>query len=156
MENQSNMTKIPYWIDGSMEYLSKFILWGKLTYIIAFVFCLFLGSLTSCNNHHGGLQQAYITNDSTISFLFVCDSLYIDTIGSYCNIPYYFKDKGIIGSYCIDDSVCGGNGEVVYIVRKSKHFDTTYIRISPDHMGNHWNYLIKFGDSNIINVSKVY
>ena len=128
----------------------------KLIYIITCVFCLFLGSLTSCDNRHGGLYQAYITNDSTISFLFVHDSLYIDTIGDYCNTPYYFKDKNVIGSYCIDDSVCGGNGEMIYIVRKSKHFDATYIRISQDPLGNHWNYLIKVGDNNIINVSKVY
>lgn len=156
MENQSNMIKIPYWINGSMEYFSKFILWRKLIYIIAFNFCLFLGSLTSCSNHHGELHQAYITNDSTISFLFVHDSLYIDTIGNYCNTPYYFKDKNVIGSYCIDDSVFGENGEVIYIVRKSKHFDATYVRVSPDPLGNHWNYLIKVGNNDIINVSKAY
>ena len=155
MENQSNKIKIPYWIDGSMEYLPKYLLWRKLIYIITCVFCLFLGSLTSCNNHHGGLQQAYITNDSTMSFLFVCDSIYIDTIGSYCNIPYYFKDNNVIGSYGIKDSL-HINGEVVYVTQKAGCIDTSYIRISQDPIGNHWNYLIKFGDSNIINVSKVY
>ena len=93
----------------------------------------------------------FVTNDSTLLFTFVKDSLYVDTYESGCGIEQYRLEKefsdGNETIYKAYLSVLGENTD--------EKIEIHYIMLSKDPMGAHWEYYIKFDDEEKIPVIKV-
>jgi hypothetical protein len=93
-----------------------------------------------------------MTNDSTLLFTFVKDSLYVDTYESGCGIECYRLEIEIETSsetlYKAYEFVLDNDGTY----RTEIH----YIRLSKDPMGTHWEYYIKFDDEEIIPITKIH
>ena len=116
--------------------------------LIAFIFMVV--GLSACADGQTPTPTKFITNDSTLLFTFVKDSLYVDTYESGCGIEQYrlekeFSDgnKTIYKAYL---SVLGENTDEkieLHRVMLSKAF------------GAHWEYYIKFDDEEKIPVIKV-
>ena len=88
-------------------------------------------------------ETKFVSNDSTLLFTFVKDSLYVDTYESGCGIEAYRLKK-----------VYGNENETLYegyLTPNSIHS----IRLSKDPMGSHWEYLIKFDGEEIIPINRM-
>ncbi len=92
----------------------------------------------------------YVSNDSTLVFTFVNDSLYVDTYESGCGIEQYRleeefsnKNETIYKAYlCVIDESA------------NEKIELHYIRLSKDPMGAHCDYCIKFDDEGMIPIIK--
>lgn len=113
------------------------------------LFSILLVSVCSCADKQKQLSK-YVSEDSTLVFTFVKDSLYVDTYESGCGIEQYRLEKefsdGNETIYKAYLSVLGENTDEkieLHGVMLSKAF------------GAHWEYYIKFDDEEKIPVIKV-
>ena len=117
--------------------------------LLSFIFIV--AGLSACSNEQTPIPTKFITNDSTLLFTFVKDSLYVDTYESGCGIECYrleieteTRSETLYKAY---EFVLGDDGTY----RPEIHF----IRLSKDPMGAHWDYIIKFDDEEIIPIIKI-
>ena len=117
--------------------------------LLSFIFIVV--GLSACSKGQTPTPTKFITNDSTLLFTFVKDSLYVDTYESGCGIEEYrleieieTRSKTLYKAY---EFVLGDDGTY----RPEIHF----IRLSKDPMGAHWDYIIKFDDEEIIPIIKI-
>ena len=117
--------------------------------LLSFIFMVV--GLSACADEQTPTPTKFITNDSTLLFTFVKDSLYVDTYESGCGIEQYRLEK----------EFSDGN-ETIYKAYLSVLDENTdekieihYIRLSKYPMGAHWEYYIKFDDEEKIPVIKV-
>ena len=116
--------------------------------LISFIFMVV--GLSACADGQTPTQTKFITNDSTLLFTFVKDSLYVDTYESGCGIEQYRLEKefsdGNETIYKAYLSVLGENTDEkieLHGVMLSKAF------------GTHWEYYIKFDDESVIPIKKI-
>ena len=116
--------------------------------LISFIFMVV--GLSACADGQTPTPTKFITNDSTLLFTFVKDSLYVDTYESGCGIEQYrlekeFSDgnKTIYKAYL---SVLGENTDEKIELHGVMLFKA---------FGAHWEYYIKFDDEEKIPVIKV-
>ena len=114
------------------------------------LFSILLVSVCSCADKQKQLSK-YVSEDSTLVFTFVNDSLYVDTYESGCGIEQYRLEKefsdGNETIYKAYLSVLGENTDEkieLHRVMLSKAF------------GAHWEYYIKFDDEEIIPIIKIH
>lgn len=119
-------------------------------FILLFFIFIAVG-LSACSDGQTPTPTKFITNDSTLLFTFVKDSLYVDTYESGCGIECYrleidteTRSETLYKAY---EFVLGDDGTY----RPEIHF----IRLSKDPMGAHWEYFIKFDDEEIIPIIKI-
>ena len=102
--------------------------------------------LSACADGQTLTPTKFITNDSTLLFTFVKDSLYVDTYESGCGIEEYrleieteTRSETLYKAYkfALDDD-------------ETDRPEIHYIRLSKHPMGAHWDYIIKFDDEEII------
>ena len=117
--------------------------------LLSFIFIVI--GLPACSDEQTPIPTKFITNDSTLLFTFVKDSLYVDTYESGCGIECYrleikteTRSETLYKAY---EFVLDDDGTY----RQETHF----IRLSKDPMGAHWDYIIKFDDEEKIPVIKV-
>jgi hypothetical protein len=117
--------------------------------LLSFIFIV--ARLSACTDGQTPTPTKFITNDSTLLFTFVKDSLYVDTYESGCGIECYrleidteTRSETLYKAY---EFVLGDDGTY----RPEIHF----IRLSKDPMGAHWEYFIKFDDEEIIPIIKI-
>ena len=122
----------------------------KNLFLVFFIYIL--AGLSACSKGQTPTPTKFITNDSTLLFTFVKDSLYVDTYESGCGIEEYRLEVEIETSsetlYKAYEFVLGDNGTH----RPEIHF----IRLSKNPMGAHWEYYIKFDDEEIIPINKIH
>ena len=118
--------------------------------LISFIFMVV--GLSACADGQTPTPKKFITNDSTLLFTFVNDSLYVDTYESGCGIEQYRLEK----------EFSDGN-ETIYKAYLSVLSENTnekieihYIRLSKYPMGAHWEYYIKFDDEEKIPIIKIH
>ena len=118
--------------------------------LLSFIFMVV--GLSACADGQTPTQTKFITNDSTLLFTFVKDSLYVDTYESGCGIEQYRLEKefsdGNESIYKAYLSVLGENTD--------EKIEIHYIMLSKDPMGAHWDYIIKFDDKKIIPIIKIH
>lgn len=111
--------------------------------LISFIFMVV--GLSACADGQTPTPKKFITNDSTLLFTFVNDSLYVDTYESGCGIEQYRLEK----------KFSDGNETIYKAYKFALDDDGTdrpeihYIRLSKHPMGAHWEYYIKFDDEEI-------
>ena len=117
--------------------------------LLSFIFMVV--GLSACADGQTPTPTKFITNDSTLLFTFVKDSLYVDTYESGCGIEEYRLE--------IETET---RSEVLYKAYKfvldddgTDRPEIHYIRLSKYPMGAHWEYYIKFDDEEKIPVIKV-
>ena len=117
--------------------------------LLSFIFMVV--GLSACADGQTPTPTKFITNDSTLLFTFVKDSLYVDTYESGCGIEQYRLEKefsdGNETIYKAYLSVLGENTD--------EKIEIHYIRLSKYPMGAHWEYYIKFDNEEKIPVIKV-
>ena len=108
--------------------------------------------LPACADGQTPTPTKFITNDSTLLFTFVKDSLYVDTYESGCGIECYRleiktekRSETLYKAYkfVLDDD-------------ETDRPEIHYIRFSKYPMGAHWEYYIKFDDEKIIPIIKIH
>ena len=118
--------------------------------LLSFIFMVV--GLSACADGQTPTPTKFITNDSTLLFTFVKDSLYVDTYESGCGIEKYRLEiktetlsKTLYKAYkfVLDDD--GTDRQEIH-----------YIRLSKYPMGAHWEYYIKFDDEEIIPIIKIH
>lgn len=118
--------------------------------LLSFIFMVV--GLSACADGQTPTPMKFITNDSTLLFTFVKDSLYVDTYESGCGIEEYrleieteTRSETLYKAYefVLDDD--GTDRPEIH-----------YIRLSKDPMGAHWDYIIKFDDEEIIPIIKIH
>ena len=106
--------------------------------------------LSACADGQTPTPTKFITNDSTLLFTFVKDSLYVDTYESGCSIEQYRLEK----------EFSDGN-KTIYKAYKFVLDENTDEKIElhgvmlSKAFGAHWEYYIKFDDEEKIPVIKV-
>lgn len=117
--------------------------------LLSFIFMVV--GLSACADGQTPTPTKFITNDSTLLFTFVNDSLYVDTYESGCGIEEYkleieteTRSETLYKAYkfVLDDD--GTDRPEIH-----------YIRLSKYPIGAHWEYYIKFDDDEKIPVIKV-
>jgi len=107
--------------------------------------------LSACTDGQTLTPTKFITNDSTLLFTFVKDSLYVDTYESGCGMEQYRLEMEFETSsetiYKAYEFVLDNDGTD----RQEIH----YIRLSKDPIGAHWDYIIKFDNEGIIPIRKI-
>ena len=118
--------------------------------LLSFIFIV--AGLSACTSGQTPIPTKFVTNDSTLLFTFVKDSLYVDTYESGCGIECYrleieteTRSETLYKAY---EFVLGDDG-------KDKT-EIHYIRLSKDPMGTHWDYIIKFDNEEIIPIIKIH
>ena len=118
--------------------------------LLSFIFIVV--GLSACSKGQTPTPTKFVTNDSTLLFTFVKDSLYVDTYESGCGIECYrleieteTRSETLYKAY---EFVLDNDG----INRSEIH----YIRLSKNPIGNHWEYYIKFDDEEIIPINKIH
>lgn len=118
--------------------------------LLSFIFMVV--GLSACADGQTPTPKKFITNDSTLLFTFVKDSLYVGTYESGCGIECYrleieteTRSETLYKAY---EFVLDNDG----INRSEIH----YIRLSKNPIGNHWEYYIKFDDEEIIPIIKIH
>ena len=108
--------------------------------------------LSACADGQTPTPTKFITNDSTLLFTFVKDSLYVDTYESGCGIEEYKLE--------IETET---RSETLYKAYKfvldddgTDRLEIHYIRLSKYPIGAHWEYYIKFDDEEIIPIIKIH
>lgn len=118
--------------------------------LLSFIFMVV--GLSACADGQTPTPKKFITNDSTLLFTFVKDSLYVDTYESGCGIEEYrleikaeTRSETLYKAYkfVLDDD--GTDRPEIHYIRLSKH-----------PMGAHWEYYIKFDDEEIIPIIKIH
>ena len=118
--------------------------------LLSFIFMVV--GLSACAHGQTPTPKKFITNDSTLLFTFVNDSLYVDTYESGCGIEQYRLEK----------EFSDGNETIYKAYKFALDDDGTdrpeihYIRLSNYPMGAHWEYYIKFDDEEIIPIIKIH
>ena len=119
-------------------------------FILIFFIFMVVG-LSACADGQTPTPTKFITNDSTLLFTFVNDSLYVDTYESGCGIEQYRLEKefsdGNETIYKAYLSVLGENTD--------EKIELHGVRLSKNPIGAHWEYYIKFDDEEKIPVIKV-
>ena len=116
--------------------------------LISFIFMVV--GLSACADGQTPTPTKFITNDSTLLFTFVKDSLYVDTYESGCGIEQYRLEK----------EFSDGN-KTIYKAYKFVLDENTDEKIELHRVmlskafGAHWEYYIKFDDEEKIPVIKV-
>ena len=117
--------------------------------LLSFIFIVV--GLSACTKGQTPTPTKFITNDSTLLFTFVKDSLYVDTYESGCGIEEYRLEVETETSsetlYKAYEFVLGDDGTD----RPEIHF----IKLSKSPIGNHWEYFIKFDDEETIPIIKI-
>ena len=118
--------------------------------LLSFIFMVV--GLSACADGQTPTPTKFVTNDSTLLFTFVKDSLYVDTYESGCGIEEYrleieteTRSETLYKAY---EFVLGDDG--------TDRPEIHYIRLSKDPMGAHWDYTIKFDDEKIIPIIKIH
>lgn len=118
--------------------------------LLSFIFMAV--GLSACSDEQTPTPTKFITNDSTLLFTFVKDSLYVDTYESGCGIEEYrleieteTRSETLYKAY---EFVLGDDG--------TDRPEIHYIRLSKDPMGAHWDYTIKFDDEEKIPIIKIH
>ena len=119
---------------------------------ILLFFIFIVAGLSACADGQTPTPTKFITNDSTLLFTFVKDSLYVDTYESGCGIEEYRLE--------IEAET---RSETLYKAYKfvldddgTDRIEIHYIRLSKHPMGAHWGYIIKFDDEEIIPIIKIH
>jgi hypothetical protein len=119
---------------------------------VLFSLILIAVGLSACADGQTFTPTKFITNDSTLLFTFVKDSLYVDTYESGCGIECYrleieteTRSETLYKAY---EFVLGDDG--------TNRQEIHYIRLSKDPMGAHWDYIIKFDDKEKIPIIKIH
>ena len=119
---------------------------------ILFSFIFIVIGLPACTERQAPTPTKFVTNDSTLLFTFVKDSLYVDTYESGCGIEEYRLE--------IETET---RSETLYKAYKfvldddgTDRLEIHYIRLSKYPMGAHWEYYIKFDDEEIIPIIKIH
>lgn len=113
------------------------------------LFSILLVSVCSCADKQKQLSK-YVSEDSTLVFTFVNDSLYVDTYESGCGIEQYRLEK----------EFSDGN-ETIYKAYLSVLCENTDEKIElhgvmfSKAFGTHWEYYIKFDDESVIPIKKI-
>ena len=109
------------------------------------ILCLmvFLATLMACTKSSGNVHGKFISNDSTLVFTFVDDTLFVDTYESGCGI----------NAYDLEVYLKASNGEILYKGHEGKSI--SMIRLSPNPFEGHCSYWIKFDDDKPIPIIKV-
>jgi len=112
------------------------------------LFFILLVSVCSCAEKQKQLSK-YVSEDSTLVFTFVNDSLYVDTYESGCGIEQYRLEEEF-----------SSNNEIIYkaylsVLDEDEKIELHSIRFSKDPMGAHWDYTIKFDDEDMIPIIKI-
>lgn len=122
----------------------------KNLFLVFFIYILV--GLSACSDGQTPTPTKFMTNDSTLLFTFIKDSLYVDTYESGCGIEGYRLEVEIETNYetlyKAYEFVLDDNG----INRPEIH----YIRLSKNPIGNHWEYFIKFDNEEIIPIIKIH
>ena len=105
----------------------------------------------ACTDGQTPTPTKFITNDSTLLFTFVKDSLYVDTYESGCGIEGYRLETENKTSY----ETLYKAYEFVLDNDGTDRQEIHYIRLSKDPMGAHWDYYIKFDNEGIIPIIKI-
>ena len=120
--------------------------------LILFSFILIAVGFSACSEGKTPTPTKFLTEDSSLLFTFVGDSLYVDTYESGCGIECYrleieteTRSETLYKAY---EFVLDDNG----IDRPEIH----YIRLSKNPIGNHWEYFIKFDNEEIIPIIKIH
>ena len=115
-------------------------------------FILIAVGFSACSEGKTPTPTKFLTEDSSLLFTFVGDSLYVDTYESGCGIECYrleieteTRSETLYKAY---EFVLGDDG----IDRPEIH----YIRLSKNPIGNHWEYFIKFDNEEIIPIIKIH
>ena len=120
--------------------------------LILFSFILIAVGFSACSEGKTPTPTKFLTEDSSLLFTFVGDSLYVDTYESGCGIEGYRLEVEIETNsetlYKAYEFVLGDDG----IDRPEIH----YIRLSKNPIGNHWEYFIKFDNEEIIPIIKIH
>ena len=118
--------------------------------LLSFIFMVV--GLSACADGQTPTPKKFITNDSTLLFTFVKDSLYVDTYESGCGIEEYRLE--------IKDET---RSETLYKAYKfaldddgTDRLEIHYIRLSKYPVGAHWEYYIKFDDEEKIPIIKIH
>ena len=118
--------------------------------LLSFIFMVV--GLSACADGQTPTPTKFITNDSTLLFTFVKDSLYVDTYESGCGIEEYrleikaeTRSETLYKAYkfVLDDD-------------GTDRLEIHYIRLSKYPMGAHWEYYIKFDDEEKIPIIKIH
>ena len=130
----------------------KNITWLKMRNFILLSFIFMVVGLSACADGQIPTPTKFITNDSTLLFTFVKDSLYVDTYESGCGIECYRleikTEKRSETLYKAYKFVLDDDG--------TDRPEIHYIMLSKDPMGAHWDYIIKFDDEKIIPIIKIH
>ena len=130
----------------------KNITWLKMRNFILLSFIFMAVGLSACADGQTPTPTKFITNDSTLLFTFVKDSLYVDTYESGCGIECYRleikTEKRSETLYKAYKFVLDDDG--------TDRPEIHYIRLSKYPMGAHWEYYIKFDDEEIIPIIKIH
>ena len=120
--------------------------------LILFSFILIAVGFSACSEGKTPTPTKFLTEDSSLLFTFVGDSLYVDTYESGCGIECYrleidteTRSETLYKAY---EFVLDDDG----IDRPEIH----YIRLSKNPIGNHWEYFIKFDNEEIIPIIKIH
>ncbi len=118
--------------------------------LLSFIFIVV--GLSACTEGQTPTPTKFVTEDSSLLFTFVGDSLYVDTYESGCGIECYRLETEIETRsetlYKAYEFVLEGDG--------TDRPEIHYIRLSKDPMGAHWDYLIKFDDEETIPIIKIH
>ena len=119
---------------------------------ILFSFIFIVIGLPACTERQAPTPTKFVTNDSTLLFTFVKDSLYVDTYESGCGIECYRleikTEKRSETLYKAYKFVLDDDG--------TDRPEIHYIRLPKYPMGAHWDYIIKFDDEEIIPIIKIH
>ena len=118
--------------------------------LLSFIFIVV--GLSACTEGQTPTPTKFLTEDSSLLFTFVGDSLYVDTYESGCGLEVYRLEVEIETRsetlYKAYEFVLEDDG--------TDRSEIHYIRLSKDPMGAHWNYLIKFDNEKIIPIIKIH
>lgn len=118
--------------------------------LLSFIFMVV--GLSACADGQTPTPKKFITNDSTLLFTFVKDSLYVDTYESGCGIEEYRLE---IETETLSETLYKAY-KFVLDDDGTDRLEIHYIRLSKYPVGAHWDYIIKFDDEEIIPIIKIH
>lgn len=117
--------------------------------LLSFIFIVV--GLSACTEGQTPTPTKFLTEDSSLLFTFVGDSLYVDTYESGCGLEEYRLEVEIETRsetlYKAYEFVLEDDG--------TDRPEIHHIRLSKDPMGAHWDYLIKFDNEKTIPIIKI-
>ena len=118
--------------------------------LLSFIFMVV--GLSACADGQTLTPTKFITNDSTLLFTFVKDSLYADTYESGCGIEKYRLE---IETETLSETLYKAY-KFVLDDDGTDRPEIHYSRLPKYPMGAHWEYIIKFDDEEIIPIIKIH